>query len=163
MNTDLEYALSQGPSTMKDLMRMTSLSKSSIYKAIKEDDRVQKKASANGPGNCYWMEISVEVAPGEPEQDDRPPSTGEVDIAPPAQSSTRIEPSPRIGRSPTHAGKKLLPNVDSNPRRKGTHGHKSMQIILDNPGITTEDFVLAGGRLVDLRWDVERRNVIAKD
>lgn len=46
-----------------------------------------------------------------------------------------------------------------NPRREGSHGHRSLQIIIDNPGITTEDYVKAGGRMNDLHWDVDHGNV----
>ena len=57
-------------------------------------------------------------------------------------------------------GKKLTASTQENPRREGTHGHKSMQLILDNPGITYEKFIELGGRANDLRWDMDHNNVI---
>lgn len=43
-----------------------------------------------------------------------------------------------------------------NPRRDGTHGHKSLSIIIasGSEGIKYEDFITAGGRAKDLAWDV---------
>lgn len=65
------------------------------------------------------------------------------------------------GRKSDLIGKTLTCTKDANVRREGSHGHKSLQIIIDNPGITTEAFVEAGGRLVDLKWDIEHSNVVA--
>ena len=59
----------------------------------------------------------------------------------------------------TIAGKPLYPATNDNPRRKGTHGHKSMAIILRHPGISYEDFIAKGGRYRDLWWDMEHGNV----
>lgn len=51
-----------------------------------------------------------------------------------------------------------------NPRREGTHGWKSMKIILDSPGITTAEYFRQGGRPNDLKWDIEHGNVeVVKD
>ena len=65
------------------------------------------------------------------------------------------------GRKSDLLGKTLNHVKESNDRREGSHGHKSLQIIIDNPGITTEAFVEAGGRLVDLKWDMDKGNVTA--
>lgn len=68
------------------------------------------------------------------------------------------------GRKSNHDGKKLFPadGVKENPRREGTHGHKSMAIIMSNPGITYEGFIAAGGRPQDLTWDIAHNNVVAQ-
>lgn len=58
------------------------------------------------------------------------------------------------GRPAAFAGKKLHPIVVTNPRQAGSHGWHSLKIVLDNPGITYEDYKVAGGRNNDLRWDV---------
>lgn len=65
------------------------------------------------------------------------------------------------GRKSELVGKTLTCTKEANVRREGSHGHKSLQIIIDNPGITTEAFVEAGGRLVDLKWDIAHGNVAA--
>lgn len=44
--------------------------------------------------------------------------------------------------------------TSENPRRPGTHGHRSWEIAEQNPAI--EDYIKAGGRMNDLRWDIER-------
>lgn len=99
--------------------------------------------------------------------------------APPAQGTGRgavVKKAPKVGngrgRTSAHAGKKLHPvaakckktdeNKTGNPRREGSHGHKSMKIIIDNPGITFEDFIKKGGRAMDLDWDVSKGNATAK-
>lgn len=47
----------------------------------------------------------------------------------------------------------IVKKVDDNPRRKGTLGHKSFAKIA--PKMTVEQFKQKGGRLKDLRWDLE--------
>ena len=59
------------------------------------------------------------------------------------------------------AGMKLKSAVKENPRREGSHGHGSFQVVLDNPGITYEDFIAKGGRVQNLRKDVELKRIVA--
>jgi hypothetical protein len=47
-----------------------------------------------------------------------------------------------------------------NPRREGTHGHKSWSVIKD--GMSYADFIAAGGRAVDLRHDVNQGRLVLK-
>lgn len=63
---------------------------------------------------------------------------------------------------PQHSGKKsqfeagiIKSNMNENPRRKGTWGYKSFEIILaaGDEGISYEDFLAKGGRNKDLTWD----------
>lgn len=74
----------------------------------------------------------------------------------------KAESDGKRGRKSNFNGLKLHSVNVENPRREGTHGHKSMQIIIDNPGISYEDFIAKGGRANDLRWDIEHSNVVAK-
>ena len=46
-----------------------------------------------------------------------------------------------------------------NPRRLGGHGHLSLQIIIDTKVLHINDFLYLGGRIKDLRWDIERYRV----
>lgn len=48
-----------------------------------------------------------------------------------------------------------------NPRKPGSFGHTSMNVIIANPGIEVGAFVKAGGRMTDLRWDIDHGNVVA--
>lgn len=66
------------------------------------------------------------------------------------------------GRKSDLAGKRLTPKVDATPRRQNTFGYRSMAIILNSPGLTTEEFVAAGGRMKDLIWDIKYRRVEVK-
>jgi hypothetical protein len=63
------------------------------------------------------------------------------------------------GRPSKIAGKKLYANVETNPRREGTHGYNTWKLIHENPGITVEELVASGGRVKDVNWDLEKQNV----
>lgn len=67
--------------------------------------------------------------------------------------------APRVAAADAYAGKKihLVGDKDTNPRREGTHGHKSLQIIVKNPGITYEEYLKKGGRRVDLKGSLEMK------
>lgn len=57
------------------------------------------------------------------------------------------------------AGKKIYPVKEENPRRADTFGWRSMKIIIDEPGIVTEEYLKKGGRTRDLQWDFDRGHV----
>jgi hypothetical protein len=63
-----------------------------------------------------------------------------------------------------YAGKRLykLHIGDHNHRKTGTFGYHSMQIIIDHPGISYEDYITKGGRSNDLAWDIKRYHVVAR-
>ena len=65
----------------------------------------------------------------------------------------------RKGRPSPLYGKKIKCLVKDNPRRAGTNGYHSMKIILENPNMLVEDFVANGGRIVDLKWDMNKGSV----
>lgn len=74
-----------------------------------------------------------------------------------AESETR-------GRKSKFTGKFIyrLPEYkDTNPRREGTHGHKSFSLIKD--GMAYEAYIEAGGRPNDLNWDVDKGYVEVRD
>ena len=65
------------------------------------------------------------------------------------------------GRASSFEGKiiKVSSELEENPRREGSHGYKSMQILLDNRnGISYEDYITNGGRRQDLAWDIAHGN-----
>jgi len=66
------------------------------------------------------------------------------------------------GRKSSFSGSRIVSTKTVNPRRPGSHGWKSMKIIIESgpDGISYEDFIAAGGRAVDLRWDVAHGNVM---
>ena len=61
------------------------------------------------------------------------------------------------GRKSGFSGMKIYLKAKENPRRAGTYGHASFELIKN--GMTYEDFVAAGGRPQDLAWDVNKGNV----
>lgn len=70
----------------------------------------------------------------------------------------------RKGRNSMFDGRTFCakPGLTTNPRREGTNGYKSMDIILKagTKGIKYEDFLAQGGRRVDLAWDLMHENVV---
>ncbi len=69
-----------------------------------------------------------------------------------------------VGRPAAHAGKRIYALVDGNPRRPGSLGYYSYQIVkkAGTKGITYEAFIKAGGLNNGLRWDLERKFVEVK-
>ena len=54
-------------------------------------------------------------------------------------------------------GKMIQSTASKNPRREGSGGFHSMQLLIDAGGpMSYEAFISAGGRRVDLAWDLER-------
>lgn len=108
------------------------------------------------------------------------PATGEANGGVPEPEPTTEQPEPepkpvttavpalRRGRKPgaktdQYIGKLIRPLVKENPRRVGSHGFRSMKIILDKPdGISVEAFLASGGRMKDLSWDLKFKHVVIK-
>jgi len=85
----------------------------------------------------------------------RVPGSAEV-----ATNSTTFGDSVKKNTRTSLKGKMLKTLTDENPRREGTGGFKSMQILIDADGpMAYEDFISAGGRKVDFMWDLERDRV----
>jgi hypothetical protein len=63
----------------------------------------------------------------------------------------------RVGRTAGLAGSILKATKTENPRRPGSHGFRSLQLIIDagEAGITFEDFIKKGGRNKDAKWDID--------
>lgn len=55
--------------------------------------------------------------------------------------------------------KKIKLKVDANPRKPGSHGHASMEVIFAKPSLTVQEFIDNGGRTGDLAWDIEHGHV----
>jgi hypothetical protein len=67
------------------------------------------------------------------------------------------------GKVAEFTGMTLKAVKDKNHRRNPSHGFNSMEIILQKPGIKYEDFIAAGGRNVDLRWDIKFGHVLVSE
>lgn len=75
----------------------------------------------------------------------------------PKKEKTLNKEGGKKGRASSFEGKivKVAAEMKENPRREGSHGYRSMQILLENPnGIPYEDFISMGGRRQDLAWDI---------
>lgn len=68
--------------------------------------------------------------------------------------------APKGGRKPgssKFSGKTIFPKVSDNPRRAGTHGFNSFEIIRgQSAGVPYEQYIAQGGRTQDLKWDLDR-------
>lgn len=60
----------------------------------------------------------------------------------------------RRGRKGAWSKHFLTAKSAENPRRPGTRGHQSFQVILDNPGCSTEFYLSNGGRHQDIKFDI---------
>lgn len=73
--------------------------------------------------------------------------------------SPKVQRGRKPGVSDKYRDKMARPISKDNPRRKGSHGWKSFQILLGKPeGISVEAFVAAGGRMKDLAWDIQYKH-----
>ena len=84
---------------------------------------------------------------------------------PAAKKATAPKASPNTAeatRNSQFAGRKPYPKTKANPRREGSHGFRSLGIIIAKPGIGYEQFLAAGGRNRDLRYDVAKKHVEAR-
>jgi hypothetical protein len=71
-----------------------------------------------------------------------------------AKKTTTTTTGERTGRPSGFAGKVIRKVATENPRREGTHGYSSWELIKN--GMTYEKYIAAGGRRQDLAWDLER-------
>lgn len=74
------------------------------------------------------------------------------------------------GKRSRNAGKTIKRAINAetgkpidNPRREGTHGHRSFELIDPKKGIKYEDYLAAGGRNNDLGWDIDHGFVTVED
>jgi len=94
---------------------------------------------------------------------DRSESMSEVEVAAEKpKKASKADSNGRRGRNSMLDGRtfKAKDGLTENPRRSGTKGHASFAIIMASPnGIKYEDYLAAGGRRVDLAWDLVHGNV----
>lgn len=82
------------------------------------------------------------------------------------RATKKVSKSNARGRSSSLSGKTLFASAEvrkANPRRPKSHGFKSLEVIRKaGKGIAYAAAVAAGARPVDIRWDVEHKNVVAR-
>lgn len=60
-------------------------------------------------------------------------------------------------------GKMLRTQLEENPRREGSVGHSSLQILIDKSPVVYEEFIAFGGRRIDLLHDFKKGRVEYSD
>lgn len=84
-------------------------------------------------------------------------ATKELKEKAPKAEKVAGEKASRKGRTGKFVGKRLFATQQGNPRRIGTFGFQSYEIIRGKlEGVAYEDYVAAGGRPQDLQWDMKR-------
>jgi hypothetical protein len=79
----------------------------------------------------------------------------------PSQKAEKALPGAKSGpKASSKAGKVISKLVKTNPRREGTHGWNSFNII--KTGMTYEEYIDLGGRANDLQWDIDHKWVELK-
>lgn len=121
---------------------------------------------ATAEKKCTELQAAIESLSGGSSKESKPVKEKKQK----ADGST--EPSAPRGRKSEHCGHLLYPLKDENPRREGSHGYKSYQILLDAKakakggkgfkGLPYEEYIAAGGRGNDLQWDIAKEYVVSK-
>lgn len=75
--------------------------------------------------------------------------------APRAAAPTTRAAGPRRGRPATFADTAVITQVTTNPKRAGSAAHARYSLY--RPGMTVGQYVAAGGRIGDLRWDTKMK------
>lgn len=90
----------------------------------------------------------------EPEQEpEQEPAEQQDETTPPAPAE---QPAPKSGgKTATHADLDIVRVLVPNPKRPGSDTHT--RFALYQTGATVKEFLDAGGRRVDLRWDVDHK------
>jgi len=95
------------------------------------------------------------AAKGKKEEPAKAPAAAKTPATAPAAPTE----AKKRGRQPgtgEFAGKVVFARKDVNPRRAGTAGFHSFEIIRGKKeGVSYADYISAGGRPNDLRWDIE--------
>lgn len=82
------------------------------------------------------------------------PAKVKVEKAPKAEGEKRGR---KAGVSSKFSGKVIFPLSDANPRRVGSHGFNSYEIIRGKKadGVKFDKYIEKGGRAKDLQWDID--------
>lgn len=119
-------------------------------------DEVKKFADKNVAARRIWAACKkVEFVKENPAPGEDP-----VEVSP-EEPKKEAPAAAKRGRKPgssRYSGKRIFGLKPTNPRRPGTHGFKSYEIIRGQlEGVFYEDYILRGGRPNDLQWDIDRK------
>lgn len=132
---------------LKSKATVTELAR--FYNTIAEKP-VNKFSDKGAAARRVWA--MVQGAPIAPEEEKSQP------VAPSVPTDKPVGKRGRQPGSGEFAGKTVFALKDVNPRRIGTAGFKSFEIIRGKKdGVSYADYIAAGGRPNDLRWDIEHK------
>lgn len=138
INIDIKSA------TTADLVKFYNANSGSKKTIVKFSDRITAERRV-----AELITAHNELA-GQTSKESKTKKMTEAPTAPTNEKSTR-------GRTSTLAGKTIVKLSAENPRREGTNGWKSWNLISE--GMTYEQFIAAGGRRVDLAWDIKAGHI----
>jgi hypothetical protein len=113
-------------------------------------DTEQEGNNMNNQSEAAEIEAEADAGEGEPQ----PRSGKKTRAAKPRQAKNGA--SREGNKRNKFAGHRLYSKCEANPRRAGSIGHGSHELILKNPGMTYEEFLEKGGVPAALQWDVEK-------
>lgn len=124
-------------------------------------NKAEAVTKVNALLDLYYKQMKQEQK-AEADASGAKPKTGKGSRGPRKAPEDRAKPGIITGQKLNFKGKTLHSLVEGNPRRDGTIGQASFQIILNNPGITYENYLKEGGRGIDLKWDYNKGHVEVK-
>lgn len=129
--------------------------------AANEEFNEQNKADEGAPDATQPQPDATQPQPDAPEAADEQTQQEEGNSQTEEKSQPVDAPAPKRGRKPgtgQFAGKTVFAKKQVNPRRAGTKGWHSYNIFLGKPeGVPYADYIAAGGRAVDLDWDIKHK------
>jgi hypothetical protein len=144
-----EGELAAGKASIAELARFHN----TLVPADKAVKTFKDKATA---ARRVWAVVQQSVE--EPISEEHPDN---VPLDEPVNTEAVNDAPARRGRKPgtgEFAGKTVFAKKQVNPRRAGTSGFASYEIIRGKAeGVPYADYIAAGGRPNDLRWDIEHK------
>lgn len=160
--TTLDELLACTAITPAHMLKLYNLAVKSVDPDAKEEKSIGKDAKTAGTK----LFAALDAAFGS----DDAQASAELDAAVKQEKAPRKkkEPSERSGPMGEYAGRYwVVAPVEPKPRRAPTErgnparGYNSMNVIRNNPGISTEDYLAKGGRLRDLQKDFKvNKNIL---
>lgn len=102
----------------------------------------------------------VEIAELPPAKGGKP---GKKAPAPKKIDAEETGPRKPRGRVSVYSGKFIYPSketMEENPRREETLGFQALELIRQNPGISYDEWIAAGGAGNHFKWDLDRGHIV---
>jgi DNA-binding MarR family transcriptional regulator len=145
--------------TTTDIATTLKTSTTVVCKSVEQLDRLGLVSFEDDSPDDTTKFYYVSLTAGGRGLDSAAATKKQPDAAAPAKAPKL--PSDAPGPRSKLDGKKLYRIAKTNPRREGTWGYKSFELIKD--GMTFEAYKAAGGRNNDLAWDIAHGFVEVRD